>query len=137
MIEKDLKSIKASHRKTSKTLKDIQSWQIQHQKLDDGVASEVSEIKEFIKKLPTTDDIKDVVQVTVNGKVDKANKSIEAVLEHLKEQDKAIQEVSAKIKPLDGARNWIMTLVKVILGIGGICVAIAGIMELLSLWIQH
>ena len=125
MIENDLKSLRKSHSKSAKVLKDIAAWQSAHEKDNDR---KFEAITAAIGELPTTrlitDTIADTIKATVNGKIDK-------VSAHLAEQDVAIGELSDKIRPFDATKSWLVETSKVILYSGGIAAAVYGMIKLL------
>lgn len=127
MIENDIQGIKKSHLKTSKILKNIQTWQIEHEKADQASFKQIQDaIKEIPSALFIQNAVADSVKVTVNGKIDK-------IADHLVEQDRNLEALSKKIKPLDSARTWFQELGRVIVYVGGISLALAAIIELVKL----
>lgn len=112
---------------TEKSLKKISAWQVKHGKDDDR---RFEDITKSLAKLPTQDVITDAIEqsikTTVNGKIDK-------IALHLTEQDKNMEALSKKIRPFDQAKTWIKELAQVIMYVGGLAIAIGGIIELLRL----
>lgn len=120
----------------------IKKWQVKHEKSD---TLNFKSIRDLIAALPTEESIKDAiaasVKITVNGKIDAVSGKVDMVGEHLKRQDAAqaeqaiaIQDLSKKIRPFDQAKNWVRELAQVILYVGGLAIAVAGIVELLKLF---
>jgi methionine synthase II (cobalamin-independent) len=139
MIERDIKTIKASHQKTAKSIKSIESWQVAHQKTDDA---NMGKIDAHFAALPTeqtiTDAIAKTIQVVVNGKIDKVNASNDEIKAHLTAQDAALAELSTKVRPFDNAKTWAYDLFKICVGLGTFCGAAYAFIELLKLlnWIH-
>jgi hypothetical protein len=141
-IEQDIRIIKERTKntptKTAKELKNLSRRQTNHEKANN---KQFQIITTAIAQLPTQDviikTIQDTIKVTVNGKIDGIKGDVEAVTkkvdtvgEHLKEQDVAIEAVSKKIKPLDGAREWLNDLGKIILYMGAIALAFEAIIQI-------
>jgi hypothetical protein len=133
VIEADIKTIKRHHLKTNKSLRDISAWQtrdeawrIQHEKSD---TKQFKEISAMLETLPTAEfiakKIEDTIKITVNGKIDD-------VKLHLTKQDENLKALSDKIKPIDGARNWLAETGKIVLYLGALALAVGGILELLK-----
>lgn len=139
MIENDLKQIKkvqtVSRTKTEKSLRTISNWQAKHAKQNNA---QFSAIKASLATIPTQEAILETITVTiksvVNGKIDTLNSKVDMVGEHLKQQDANLEVLSNKIKPIDGAREWLSDTGKIVLYIGAIAVAVAGVVELLQLF---
>lgn len=125
-----------------KELKAQTAWHTKHQKED---TKEFTTLKKALANLPTKDDIVktlgDTVDVKINGK-------LIGLKEHLDRQDETmaiaaterasfqttLEELSAKIRPLDSARTWAGDLGKVILYVGGLAAAIAAIVYVTTLF---
>lgn len=126
-IERNIRSLKESHTKINKSLRQISAWQVQHQKED---FTNFDKLEKAISKLPSEDLIKqtitETIKVVVNGKIDD-------VKAHLVKQDTNLETLSAKINPIDGFRHWLVMAANAIMYIGGIALAIAAIVELLKL----
>jgi hypothetical protein len=126
-IETDIKAIRTSHAKIHKGLKDVATWQMNHEKED---SKRFQEIGDAIKALPSEETITSAiaisVQKTVNGKIDD-------VKTHLTEQDKNMELLSKKIKPFDGFRSYIVETAKIIMYVGGLALSVTAIIELLRL----
>ena len=126
-LEENIKQILKHRVATNKSLKDIASWQVQHGKDDDA---RFKKIEDAISELPSvtviTVAVQDAVQKTVNGKIDK-------IALHLTEQDENLAALSKKIKPFDQTRTWLKEAANIVLYIGGLAIAIGGIIELLRL----
>lgn len=102
----------------------------------DHETQDIIRFNELSEKLQDVADKKDIgkivgdtVDVKINGKLIKLQASIEKITEHLQRQDEAL----ARLLPAEKATVWISTLWKVILGFGGLCIAIGGIMKLISI----
>lgn len=91
--------------------------------------------------LPTQDvitkTIQDTIKIVVNGKIDLIDKKVDMVGEHLKAQDAtaqtqgtAIKDLSEKIAPLDGAKNWLGNLGTIIIYVGGIALALEAVIQI-------
>lgn len=83
----------------------------------------------MLETLPTAEfiakKIEDTIKITVNGKIDD-------VKLHLTKQDENLKALSDKIKPIDGARNWLAETGKIVLYLGALALAVGGILELLK-----
>lgn len=155
MIEANIKKIikvqKTSRTKTAQELKTLSRRQTSHEKSNN---KQFQGITDAISLLPTQDvitkTIQDTIKIVVNGKIDHLTELVNTVTdktdmvgEHLRRQDEvaatqaiAIRDLSDKIDPIDGARNWLADLGKVILYLGAIAAAIAGIIGLYILFHQ-
>lgn len=126
MIEADLKHIKKRSTTTSKAIKHIAAWQKNHEKDN---ATQFKEISTLITKLPTEESITNTIissiQKTVNGKIDD-------VKIHLTQQDKDIEALSNKIKPIDGARTWLRETGQIVIYIGTFSLSIGAVIEILK-----
>ena len=107
----------------------IKKWQVAHEKKD---RADFKAIHKSLAGLPDTvamaKAVADSVQTTVNGKIDK-------IAAHLTEQDVNLAALSKKIKPFDQTRTWLREAANIVLYIGGLAIAIGGIIELLRLMI--
>jgi hypothetical protein len=132
MIESDIKGIKEAHRKTNKALKEISVWQTKHEKID------LETKEEILAKVFTKDEmvlaLGDAIDTKINGK-------LIGISKHLEQQDidresdrKMIEDLTTKILPLDGAKTWVWELGKVILYLGGLALALVGIITLYNLF---
>ena len=105
----------------------IKKWQVAHEKKD---RADFKAIHKSLAGLPDTvamaKAVQDAVQTTVNGKIDK-------IAIHLTEQDVNLATLSKKIRPFDQAKTWVKEAANIVLYIGGLAIAIAGIIELLRL----
>ena len=110
-------------------------WQTNHEQLD----------VERFNVLPSKEDISETVRtavkVQVNGEFvhmnEKFDRNNSEVIKHLSEQDKSIADLGAKIKPIDTTRSWFVTFFKGLIYIGGIGIAIGGIVSLIALIFSH
>jgi hypothetical protein len=152
MIERDIKVIKErqkiSRNKTSQELKALAHRQARHEKEN---IKQFQVITSAISDLPTQDaitkTIQDTIKVVVNGKIDHLTElvntttgKVDMVGQHLKDQDAvaeqqgtAIKDLSAKIKPFDGLKNWATETVTGLLYFGGAAAAIWAIIKLFHL----
>lgn len=146
MIEKDIRTIKerqkVSRVKTAQELKTLSRRQTSHEKANQ---KQFQSIAGAINLLPTQDvitkTIQDTIKIVVNGKIDKLQgdvteniSKIDMVGEHLKRQDIAIETMSEKIKPIDGAREWLSDAGKIILYVGSVALAVEAIIQLYQLF---
>ncbi len=121
-----------SHKIILKRLDKIDENAVEHEKLD---------MARFAN-IPTKDEIGAVVEAAVNtqinGKLIGLKADNEEIKEHLKKQDLAMTELSAKINPFDIIKNWFKNLGMGLIYVGSIAVAIIAIYKLLQLigWIK-
>jgi len=59
--------------------------------------------------------------------------TVDGVTNHLKEQDKSIETINNKIKPVVGGLDWLSTLVRGFLWVGGVAAAAYGILRVLEM----
>ena len=138
MIESDLKSIKrhqaTSRTKTAGELKGIFAWQKKHTAENN---KQFKQIGDALKSLPSEDiilkSIADNIKIVVNGKIDKLQMTVDGITNHLKEQDKSIETINNKIKPVVGGLDWLSTLVRGFLWVGGVAAAAYGILRVLEM----
>ena len=138
MIESDLKSIKrhqaTSRTKTAGELKGIFAWQKKHTEENN---KQFNQIGDALKSLPSEDiilkSIADNIKIVVNGKIDKLQMTVDGITNHLKEQDKSIETINNKIKPVVGGLDWLSTLVRGFLWVGGVAAAAYGILRVLEM----
>ena len=131
---------RVSHAKTAEELKVLSRRQALHEKAN---TKQFTAISDAIKSIPTQEvilsTISDTIKVVVNGKIDKISEKVDMVGEHLKKQDSvaeeqgtAIKELSKKIAPIDGAKNWLNDLGKIILYVGAIALAVEAVVQILQ-----
>lgn len=139
MIEANLKKIiktqKVTRTKTSQELKNLSRRQANHERENN---KQFQSLNTAVTLLPTQDvitkTIQDTIKVVVNGKIDTLNAKVDMVGEHLKAQDVAIETMSDKIRPLDGAREWLSDAGKIVLYVGSVALAIEAIIQIYQLF---
>ena len=137
-IEQNIKSIRqhqtSSRTKTAGELKGILAWQKKHTTENN---KQFKQIGDALKLLPSEDvilkSISDNIKIVVNGKIDSISLKTDAISQHLKEQDVAIEAVNLKIKPVVGGLDWLGTSVRAFLWLGGIAAAAYGILRVLEM----
>ena len=137
-IEQNIKSIRShqtsSRAKTAGELKGILAWQEKHTAENN---KQFKQIGDALKSLPSEDiilkSIADNIKIVVNGKIDKLQMTVDGITNHLKEQDKSIETINNKIKPVVGGLDWLSTLVRGFLWVGGVAAAAYGILRVLEM----
>ena len=137
-IEQNIKSIRShqtsSRAKTAGEIKALTAWTVKHSKENN---KQFKAIGDALRALPTQEiileSIRENIKKVVNGKIDRLTIDVAGVAEHLKEQDKSIETINSKIKPVVGGLDWLSTLIRAFLWLGGIAAAAYGILKVLEI----